>query len=49
MGDGRVLEQGTHWELIAKEGHYARLVQAQKLRGLEEDEEFVGGDSNKVS
>ena len=41
MGDGRVLEQGTHWELIAKEGHYARLVQAQKIHESEEGEEVV--------
>lgn len=45
--DVRVLEQGTYWEPIAKEGHYARLVQAQKLRGSEEDEEVVGGDSSQ--
>ena len=48
MGDGRVLEQGTHWELTTKEGHDARLVQAQKLRESEEDEEVVGSDSNEV-
>ncbi|TFK28078.1 multidrug resistance protein 1 [Coprinopsis marcescibilis] len=32
MGDGQVLESGTHNELLASEGAYARLVQAQKLR-----------------
>ncbi|KAI4527252.1 ste6-like protein [Schizophyllum commune Loenen D] len=32
MGDGLVLEQGTHNELLEKEGAYARLVQAQKIR-----------------
>ncbi|PPQ96673.1 hypothetical protein CVT26_010302 [Gymnopilus dilepis] len=32
MGDGQVLESGTHDELLAKEGAYARLVLAQKLR-----------------
>ena len=46
MGDGRVLEQGTHWELTTKEGNDARLVQAQKLRESEEDEEAVGSDSS---
>ncbi|KAH0586250.1 Leptomycin B resistance protein pmd1 [Termitomyces sp. J132] len=32
MGDGLVLESGSHETLIAKAGAYARLVQAQKLR-----------------
>lgn len=32
MGEGLVLEQGTHQELISKQGAYAKLVQAQKLR-----------------
>lgn len=32
MGDGLVLEYGTHNELLQREGAYARLVQAQKLR-----------------
>ena len=48
MGDGRVLEQGTHWELTTKEGHDVRLVQAQKLRESEEDEEAVCSDSSFV-
>ncbi|KAE9400469.1 multidrug resistance protein 1 [Gymnopus androsaceus JB14] len=32
MGEGVVLEEGTHDELIAKGDAYARLVQSQKLR-----------------
>jgi ATP-binding cassette subfamily B (MDR/TAP) protein 1 len=32
MGDGLVVEQGTHNELLQTDGAYARLVQAQKLR-----------------
>ena len=47
MGDGQVLEHGTHAELLADAGPYARLVQAQKLREAEqrgdlfEDEEIA--------
>lgn len=32
MGDGIVLEHGTHNELLGKGGAYARLVESQKLR-----------------
>jgi ATP-binding cassette subfamily B (MDR/TAP) protein 1 len=32
MGDGLVLESGTHSDLIQASGAYARLVQSQKLR-----------------
>ncbi|TFK23400.1 multidrug resistance protein 1 [Coprinopsis marcescibilis] len=32
MGDGLVLESGTHGELLAANGAYARLVHAQQLR-----------------
>ena len=35
MGEGTVLEQGTHHELLRNEGPYAQLVQAQKLREAE--------------
>ena len=32
MGDGVVLESGTHDNLLLQEGTYHRLVEAQKLR-----------------
>ena len=32
MGEGLVLESGTHSDLIQADGAYARLVQSQKLR-----------------
>ncbi|KAI6035808.1 P-loop containing nucleoside triphosphate hydrolase protein [Pisolithus marmoratus] len=36
MDDGAILERGTHEELIARDGPYAHLVQAQKLRETSE-------------
>ncbi|KGM91997.1 uncharacterized protein PADG_11784 [Paracoccidioides brasiliensis Pb18] len=38
MASGRVVEQGTHMELIAAGGVYARLVGAQDLGSKEDDE-----------
>jgi ATP-binding cassette subfamily B (MDR/TAP) protein 1 len=40
MGDGLILESGTHQELLGNNGPYARLVAAQRLKEahVEEDE-----------
>ncbi|KAI6046276.1 P-loop containing nucleoside triphosphate hydrolase protein [Pisolithus marmoratus] len=38
MGEGVVLEQGTHDGLIARNASYARLVRAQKLRETKEEQ-----------
>ncbi|TRM64132.1 ste6-like protein [Schizophyllum amplum] len=46
MGDGLVIEQGTHNELLEKEGAYARLVQAQKIREVAEAK--LGDDADAV-
>ena len=42
MGEGQLLEQGTHNELLSSNGAYARLVQAQKLRDTTEESDDVG-------
>lgn len=46
MGDGLVLEFGSHNDLLSKDGAYARLVQAQKLREAKEHEDTTGDNSD---
>ncbi|MNT60558.1 Heterocyst differentiation ATP-binding protein HepA [compost metagenome] len=41
MDDGRIIEQGTHTELLAKNGIYARLWQHQSGGFLGEDQGVV--------
>jgi ATP-binding cassette subfamily B multidrug efflux pump len=38
MDDGRIIEQGTHSELLARNGIYARLWQHQSGGFLGEDQ-----------
>jgi ATP-binding cassette, subfamily B (MDR/TAP), member 1 len=45
MGEGLVIESGTHNDLIQAGGAYARLVQSQKLREGREAREGSGLDS----
>jgi ATP-binding cassette subfamily B (MDR/TAP) protein 1 len=50
MGDGLILESGTHEELLRANGAYSTLVQAQKLREAKQvaggkDEDDISGDS----
>ena len=42
MENGRVLETGTHSELVARGGNYARMVKTQLL-GDQTTPELVGG------
>ncbi|KAJ2930895.1 hypothetical protein H1R20_g6196, partial [Candolleomyces eurysporus] len=44
MGNGLVLEAGTHSDLLAKDGAYARLVQSQKLRETQDAIDIDGSD-----
>ncbi|KAF8627411.1 hypothetical protein AX17_006226 [Amanita inopinata Kibby_2008] len=46
MGDGQVLEHGTHDELLKANGAYTRLVQAQRLREGREASKDVEGDED---
>ncbi|KAK8017771.1 leptomycin B resistance protein pmd1 [Apiospora rasikravindrae] len=46
MSHGSVVEQGTHADLIALDGHYARLVRAQQLRDRHKDDEVEEDDES---
>lgn len=53
MGDGLVLESGTHDELLQANGAYAALVQAQKLREAnqpagEKDDDSTGNEAEDL-
>ncbi|GES63072.1 ATP-binding cassette, subfamily B (MDR/TAP), member 1 [Aspergillus terreus] len=47
ISKGKVVEQGTHQELIDLDGHYARLVRAQDLGGGPADETQQADDPEK--
>lgn len=48
MGDGVVLESGTHEELLALNGAYSRLVQAQKLREGRDQDDLKHAEEDSV-
>jgi ATP-binding cassette subfamily B (MDR/TAP) protein 1 len=48
MSEGRVAEQGTHDDLVARDGHYASLVRAQQIySGSSEDKLASSNDSHE--
>lgn len=49
VNDGRVVETGTHAELIARKEHYFELVEAQKAKPAEKRESGSGPPSRSAS
>ncbi|KAK4502842.1 hypothetical protein PRZ48_006268 [Zasmidium cellare] len=47
MQQGVVIEQGTHKELIDRDGHYAAMVRAQDLNTQEGEAEIIDEDDDK--
>ena len=47
LSEGRVVEEGTHKDLIALQGHYYALVTAQQLNTLDENENEGNGLEGK--
>jgi len=48
MGEGLVLESGSHHELLSANGAYAAFVQAQELREAKETARDQGGNSKSA-
>ena len=46
MSEGRVTEQGTHDDLVARDGHYASLVRAQHVNHGSSKEKLASNDDN---
>lgn len=51
LGQGEVLEQGTHQELLKKDGAYAKLVSAQNLNGTRrgDDKEDLTDTASEIT
>ncbi|KAI0192134.1 multidrug resistance protein 1, 2, 3 [Astrocystis sublimbata] len=52
MSNGSVVEQGTHADLIARDGHYASLVRAQQIETHHEakdDDKSIGKDMDNIA
>jgi len=48
MGDGLILESGTHEQLLATNGAYSRLVQTQRLREGREQSALKDSEDDDV-
>lgn len=52
MSEGRIIEQGTHDDLLMKQGAYAGLVEAQKIAALDEvspeEQEKIDAEDDKL-
>lgn len=46
VDEGAIVESGTHSELMAKEGQYCKLVEAQKGKDNEEQEETLSSSEH---
>ena len=49
LAGGRVIEQGSHDELLAAEGRYAELFRLQAQRFTDEDEEPEAVDESDLA
>lgn len=48
MSHGEAVEQGAHADLMARDGHYARLVRAQQLRSRHQHDNLDEDDESSV-
>lgn len=48
MGQGSLLEHGSHDDLLSQDGEYARLVRAQKLRESGDESTVLAGEETDV-
>lgn len=47
MSEGRVAEQGTHDDLVARDGHYASLVRAQQMHSSPSEDKLASSNDSE--